>query len=73
MIPNSVFCDAGAAEYREIGVGLLEGLFAERADEHAEAAINAAAGDDGFDAADFAEEGGNRQRFSDDLEVFISE
>ena len=61
VIPNAIFGDASAAENREIGVGLLERLFAQRADENPEAAVNTAAGDDGFHASDFAEEGRDRE------------
>jgi len=66
VIPDAALGYAGATEDGEVGVGLVEGLLAERADEDAEAAVDVATGDDGLGAADFAEEAGDGQGVGDD-------
>lgn len=69
VIPDAGLGDAGAAEDGEIGVDLAEGLFAEGADEHAETAVDAAAGDDGLEGTEIGVEGGDGKGVGDDLET----
>lgn len=70
VVPDAGFGDAGAAEDGEVGMNLAEGLFAEGADEDAEAVVDGAAGDDGFEGTDLAEEAGDGEGVGDDLETF---
>lgn len=73
VVPDAGFGDAGAAEDGEVGMNLAEGLFAEGADEDAEAVVDRATGDNSFEGADLAEETRDGQGVGDDLKAFGDE
>jgi hypothetical protein len=68
VVPDSGLGDACSSEDRDVGVDVLQGLFAQGADEHAEAVVNGASGHNGLHGADFAEESGDGEGIGDNLE-----